>query len=113
MLDNKADEQCSQDFEAKQSLSEVLSMVRGDEMQKAFDEGDFFTSEDAPVSDASDVPPFALTCSSSRNSSRRTSATCPVSWTASDVTSVDSGANCKSQDWARLSRSSLSSTKRR
>lgn len=50
LIDTKATDRCVQDEEAKQSLSKVLRLVQGDAMRKAFDEGDFFTSEDAPVS---------------------------------------------------------------
>lgn len=49
-LDSKVSDQCVQDKEAKESLSKVLGLVQGEDMRKAFDEGDFFTSEDAPVS---------------------------------------------------------------
>lgn len=50
VLDDKAKEECSRDREAKAALSNVLRLASGDGMQKSFDEGDFFTGPDAPVS---------------------------------------------------------------
>lgn len=49
-LDPKIMRQCTQDVEAKEALDGVLKLAKGDGMQKAFDEADFFTSADAPVS---------------------------------------------------------------
>lgn len=48
-LDAKEKEQCTQDLEAKEALRNVLGLAAGDGMQKAFDEGDFFAGQDAPV----------------------------------------------------------------
>jgi len=47
--DPKVMQQCSQDAEAKTALDTVLQLAKGDGTQKAFDEADFFTSNDAPV----------------------------------------------------------------
>jgi len=49
-LDPKITQQCSQDVEAKKALDNVLQLAKGDGMQRAFDEADFFTGHDAPVS---------------------------------------------------------------